>query len=157
MLAPSQKQMTTCISNLTFDTTATPQGVFKVFSSPVCVGLARSCPMMNGYFERKGKKLRIHLQTHPKLPNTLQTIPWEEISCDSVSTHIKASPCTTGSQRNKVFYKKAKTLGDYIVRLDRREISVREHSSLFKFLFEFFPRSFINHNFDVNTLHFKQA
>jgi hypothetical protein len=108
---------------------------------------------VNGTFVQTGDKYTISLHCHHQSPHPT-SIVWKDISCTAVSTDIKASPCTIGHTR-KVFYRRAKDLKDYISKLHTGEITLAQHRELFAVVEKVIGPKFVNHNLDVNTLHFK--
>ncbi|KAG5185030.1 hypothetical protein JKP88DRAFT_289505 [Tribonema minus] len=128
-------------------------GAYEALNAPTSLQFAGAYPFINGNFKVSGRKIRMTIDGHAAGSNAA-TMTWAEILCEDVNPIIKASPCQVGSTQ-KVFFKKAKDLGDLIKQISRGGISRAEVTSLFQHLHRILGSSFYNDNRDVRILHFK--
>lgn len=134
---------------------ASPEDIHRAFTEEQLIKLCEDHPMINASFYRIGKKeLEITFKAFKKLPSSWVSLKWDEVLCQVVSPSIKASPCRVGRSQ-KVFFRRAESLRDYIIKLRDKKISKKAHSELFRVVLETFKQDFVNHNFDVRLLHFK--
>jgi hypothetical protein len=133
---------------------ATPASLHEAFTHVETVAFARTNAFVNAEFDTSGDKMTIKLHGHAKQPRGLKHLSWSAIECLSVNSFIKSSPCKVGTS-TKVFFKQAKTLDDYIVKLSKKQVTKAQHNALFKTVLSVIGSSFVNHNQDVATLHFK--
>ena len=80
---------------------------------------------------------------------------FEEMNCttDRDIECIKTTPCKTGKSKNKLFFCKARDLGNYINLLNLNMIDISEHNRIFEIISTW--DRFKNHNMDIPVLHFK--
>ncbi|KAG5182980.1 hypothetical protein JKP88DRAFT_241261 [Tribonema minus] len=128
-------------------------GAYEALNAPTSLQFAGAYPFINGNFKVSGRKIRMTIDGHAAGSNAA-AMTWAEILCEDVTPIIKASPCQVGSTE-KVFFKKAKDLGDLIKQISRGGISRAEVTSLFQHLHRILGSSFYNDNRDVRILHFK--
>ena len=98
--------------------------------------------------------VRKKIQRQNKFITYTTHTPWVDSSvCDDRTPNIKAGGCKIGNP-NKVFYKQAKNLRDLVDKLE----SLSDVDELAGVLFDTFVSKdipFLNHNLDVDILHFK--
>ena len=136
---------------------ATPDGFWELFQR------APEAPpdvFVNAtfHYESRTDRYRVTFHVHDKNRYSLPSMTWSHVRCRTLTRHIKVDPCEKGRPgSSKVFFRKAKTLSDYISRIRTDKISRMEHDELFSVILEtFHQKSFHNHNLDVPFLHFKQ-
>jgi len=137
----------------------TPYDIFLFFTSKKMLKFITTFKFVNGIFLFKRNTYHITLKGIKTVPKYLIDIEWSSIKCyQNPVSYLKHSPCSVGHSTPKVFFKYAHTLDDYILKLYMCKITYEQHFELWKFLFcdFFYKQSFINHNHDVNTLHFKK-
>lgn len=134
----------------------TASAAHLAFISPEVTRFVSRYIFVNATFKYlPGNKMLITFTGHQQYPLSRQ-VPWADIHCRRVSDFLKTSPCTVGTQRPKIFFRHSRTLGEYIRHLNRGVVTRSQHHSLWDAIFGLFPNGFINHNEDVDILHFKQ-
>eukprot|EP00952_Eustigmatos_sp_NYUAD-ZCMA_P011905 48082-Eustigmatos_ZCMA.PRE.1 len=136
---------------------ASPEGTYGAMTEKKVIRLCEKYPMVNASFHRIGdNQIKITFRTFTKPPPSWTSLIWDRVLCDSITPSIKASPCQIGKSQ-KVFFRRAESLRDYNLKLRDNKISKNAHKQLFAVVLSFFPHDFINHNFDVRLLHFKDS
>lgn len=109
----------------------------------------------HSFVSAKHNNKRMTLVSEPK-PTNARKVAWKDISCaaERDCSFIKRSPCKYGMS-NKVFFKKARFLKDYISKLATGVITKQEHLKLFEVVDRVCGKKYVNHNRDVALLHFK--
>ena len=134
---------------------AIPEDVYMALMDQAVVKLCEKHPMVNATFQRRDSdELEITFKAFKQLPQSWVSLTWDEILCQVVTPSIKASPCRVGRSQ-KVFFRRAESLREYIVKLKSKKISQKAHCELFSVVLDTFKQDFVNHNFDVRLLHFK--
>ena len=143
--------------NIIITTIATPEDIYKAFVNRTIVAFAFNHAFINAKFKTTFNKITIDIQGFSTTPSYFD-VKWNEIECTPHSNYnyIKKSPCTKGDPRNTIiFYKNAKNLKDYIIQLHNHKIGFDEHNILFVETLQLLKKQFINHNTEIEFLHFK--
>jgi len=142
-------------NKLTIHAVSSSLSIYNNFRKDRVINFVDRYKFVNGTFKCKKGKITIILKGFQKVP-PYRKINWDSIKCRYLTKNIKISPCWYGSNQDKIFYKKARDLKDYITKLNNNIISYNQHTVLIKAMFMVLPSEFINSNGELAILHFKE-
>ena len=138
--------------DLDLDVHADSNSIYKAFTSAELVDWLNNFDFVNATFARENGMLRVVFFAHDQYPNA-RDVAWDDIDCESATSTIKHR-CNVGT-RTKVFFKSARNLLHYIEKLNAGTVSRAAHNSLWDIILDTFRGNFMNHNMDIDVLHFK--
>lgn len=137
-----------------------PVSIYDVFCDNKVVAFVTKHKFVNAAFMIVGLNIKIYLNSYNSKPKYPMNVSWNNIQCTKLRNcdFIKKSPCKIGNP-NKVFFKNADNLKDYIEKLNSKKISQKDHIKLFVTTLKAFKnqKMFVNHNLDIKYLHFKES
>jgi hypothetical protein len=128
----------------------TSRDLYRLFRSSEVARWVTKAAFVNGSFDLS--RGRVVLHGYAVYPGSMRRVAWTNIQCEQ-SGDLKHTPCVGANE--KVFFKHAKTLGDYIEKIHSGSISADAHMRLFAMIHRVVGDRFENHNRDVEWLHFK--
>jgi len=143
------------VNKLTVRTTSSALSIYRGLRRDRSKLFADKYKFVNGTFTCKKGKVVIVLNGFHKIP-PYRKIRWDDIRCAQLTRDIKVSPCTYGRPRDKVFYRKAKNLKEYITKINNNSITYPQHVLLINAIFSILPSKFVNSNGELAVLHFKE-
>lgn len=138
-----------------------------LYSNSEIASLIGDKKFANADFQFSGPNtIRMVMKIQDERPNS-RPLAWSNVKSDhAVYNHPYIKISTTGNLffsgketklDNGTYHTQVETLDDYFRQIKTRKITLEQHAALMHELFKLFGNNpFVNHNYDINMLHFKK-